>query len=78
MYKLRRITDPKIAMAVRGLCENSHAYYRVLEEAQQCQTSVGPCLNIWIRPSESVTGVACEVMVQMKDIEVVDKNKTTT
>ena len=69
MNTVRRITDEKIANAIRGLCLNSHAYFRALNEAARCETCIGPCLNIWIRPSESVTGVAAEVMVQLKDVE---------
>ena len=71
MNTIRRITDPKIAKAIRGLCLTSHAYFRALNEAEQCETCIGPCLNIWIRPSESITGVAAEIMVQLKDVEYV-------
>ena len=71
MNTARRITDPKIAKPIRELCRTSHAYFRALNEAEQCETCIGPCLNIWIRPSESITGVAAEIMVQLKDVEYV-------
>ena len=69
MNKTRRITDPRIASAILGLCLTSHAYHRALNDAEVVETCIGPCINVWIRPSESITGVACEILVKLKDVE---------